>query len=168
MFVKFEVKMTTKAMHDFLLYHTYSHMSGLIGAVFGVVTLGLGIRMWGQGDYNAAMMMFMFSSLFLIVTPFSLKSKAKTQVKKTPMFQNPISYELNEEGITTSQGDARTSVKWSELNKAVATNKSIIIYITRVRAFIFPRTDLGEQYTAVVQMVSTHMPPAKVKFRSVR
>ena len=31
MSVKFEVKMTDKIMYDFLLYHTYTHMSGLLG-----------------------------------------------------------------------------------------------------------------------------------------
>ena len=31
MSVKFEVKMTDKIMYDFLLYHTYTHMRGLLG-----------------------------------------------------------------------------------------------------------------------------------------
>ena len=44
MSVKMDVQMTPRAMYDFLLYHTYSHLSGLIGAIFGVVVLGLGIR----------------------------------------------------------------------------------------------------------------------------
>ena len=43
MSVKMDVQMTPRAMYDFLLYHTYSHLSGLIGAIFGVVGLGLGI-----------------------------------------------------------------------------------------------------------------------------
>ena len=40
MSVKFEVKMTDKIMYDFLLYHTYTHMSGLLGAMIGVLALG--------------------------------------------------------------------------------------------------------------------------------
>ena len=43
MSVKFEVKMTDKIMYDFLLYHTYTHMSGLLGAMIGVLALGMGI-----------------------------------------------------------------------------------------------------------------------------
>lgn len=167
MSVKMDVQMTPRAMYDFLLYHTYSHLSGLIGAIFGVVVLGLGIRAMAQGDYTAGMM-FSFAAVFLVMTPLTLKSKAKAQVKTTPMFQKPITYELTEEGITISQEDQQTEVKWEEFQKAVSTNRTLILYITRVRALVFPKEALGEQYTAAVQMISTHMAPAKVKIRQVR
>ncbi|MGO5052577.1 YcxB family protein [Lachnospiraceae bacterium LCP25S3_G4] len=168
MTIKLQVKMTTKAMFDFMLYHTYHHFSGLFGSVFGVVTLILGVRSWRMEDYSSGLILFMFAFLFLIFTPFTLRSKAKKQVEKTPMFQEEIHYEFNEDGIITSQGDAKTSVAWKELVKAVSTNHSIIIYITRVRAFIFPKEALGEEYPAVVEMISTHMPPAKVNIRHVK
>ena len=167
MSVKMDVQMTPRAMYDFLLYHTYSHLSGLIGAIFGVVVLGLGIRAMAQGDYTAGMMFFFFAAVFLVMTPLTLKSKAKAQVKTTPMFQKPITYELTEEGITISQEDQQTEVKWEEFQKAVSTNRTLILY-TRVRALVFPKEALGEQYTAAVQMISTHMAPAKVKIRQVR
>ena len=166
MSVKMDVQMTPRAMYDFLLYHTYSHLSGLIGAIFGVVVLGLGIRAMAQGDYTAGMMFFFFAAVFLVMTPLTLKSKAKAQVKTTPMFQKPITYELTEEGITISQEDQQTEVKWEEFQKAVSTNRTLILYITR--ALVFPKEALGEQYTAAVQMISTHMAPAKVKIRQVR
>ena len=159
MSVKMDVQMTPRAMYDFLLYHTYSHLSGLIGAIFGVVVLGLGIRAMAQGDYTAGMMFFFFAAVFLVMTPLTLKSKAKAQVKTTPMFQKPI---------TISQEDQQTEVKWEEFQKAVSTNRTLILYITRVRALVFPKEALGEQYTAAVQMISTHMAPAKVKIRQVR
>ena len=54
MSVKFEVKMTDKIMYDFLLYHTYTHMSGLLGAMIGVLALGMGINYMLSGDSMAA------------------------------------------------------------------------------------------------------------------
>ena len=75
---------------------------------------------------------------------------------------------MTEEGITISQEDQQTEVKWEEFQKAVSTNRTLILYITRVRALVFPKEALGEQYTAAVQMISTHMAPAKVKIRQVR
>ena len=41
-----------------------------------------------------------------------------------------------------------------------------ILYTSRVNASIFPKKDLGEKSSAVIQMISTHMPPRKVKIRS--
>lgn len=34
--LEFDVKVTPSAMYDYLLHHTYSGMSGIIGTVFGV------------------------------------------------------------------------------------------------------------------------------------
>ena len=70
--------------------------------------------------------------------------------------------------VEVSQEDEKMMNPWGEFTKATATSKSIIIYVTRVRALIFPKECLGEQYEAVVKMISTHMPPAKVKIRHVR
>ena len=53
----------------------------------------------------AAMPAFILAALFLVVTPVSLKGKAKTQVQRTKMFQKPLEYELSEEGVTVRQGE---------------------------------------------------------------
>ena len=64
------------------------------------------------------------------------------------MFQKPISYELNEEGIRISQDEQSVLNEWGDFRKAVSTGQSVIIYVTKVRALIFPRESLGEQYAA--------------------
>lgn len=167
MAVKFEVKMTDKIMYDFLLYHTYTHMSGLLGAIIGVLALGMGIHYLLAGDTMAAMPAFIFAVLFLIVTPVSLKGKAKTQVQRTKMFQKPLQYELTEEGVTVRQDDLEVTNKWGDFSKAVSTNHAVILYVTRMRALIFPRESMGEQYEPAVKMISTHMPPKNVKIRHI-
>ena len=50
--IKFEVKMTKKAMFDFMLYTSYTSLSGIVGVIFGGVTLVLGIRQCMFGSYN--------------------------------------------------------------------------------------------------------------------
>ena len=156
MSVKFEVKMTDKIMYDFLLYHTYTHMSGLLGAMIGVLALGMGINYMLSGDSMAAMPAFILAALFLVVTPVSLKGKAKTQVQR-----------LSEEGVTVRQGELEETNKWEDFSKAVSTNRAVILYVTRMRALIFPRESMEEQYEAAVKMISTHMPPKNVKIRHI-
>lgn len=167
MSVKFEVQMTEKIMYDFMLYHTYTHMSGLLGAVIGVISLGMGVKYIAQGNAGAAMPAFLFAVLFLIVTPMSVKGRAKTQVKSAKMFKKPLSYELSEEGVTVRQDDLEVTNKWGDFSKAVSTNRAIILYVTRMRALIFPKESLGDQYEATVKMISTHMPPKNVKIRHI-
>ena len=50
--IKFEVKMTKKAMFDFMLYTSYTSLSGIVGVIFGGVTLVLGIRQCMFGSYS--------------------------------------------------------------------------------------------------------------------
>ncbi|MEF9942007.1 MAG: YcxB family protein [Lachnospiraceae bacterium] len=166
--VKFDVQMTTKAMYNFMLFHTYSTFGGVLGAVFGVIAVILGVRAALQGDYTAMATFFFMGVLFLLMTPITLRSKAKAQVKGTPMFQKPISYELLEEGVKVSQDGQEVVNSWKDFSKAVSSGGAIILYITRVRAIIFTREAMGEQYATVVEMISTHMPPSKVKLRQVR
>ena len=97
--IKFEVKMTKKAMFDFMLYTSYTSLSGIVGVIFGGVTLVLGIRQCMFGSYSTAATFFLFAAIFLIGNPLHLKARAAEQVMRSPMFQKPISYELNEEGI---------------------------------------------------------------------
>lgn len=163
MAVKFEVQMTKSAMFDFLLYASYTSLTGIMNVVVGFVTLGVGINKIVQGDISSSMIFFMFATVFLIGNPINIKVRASEQVLRTPMFQKPLCYELTEEGVLVSQDDQSASNRWEDFRKVVETKKSVIMYITQKRAIIFPKECLGEQYDAAVEMISTHMPAKKVK-----
>lgn len=167
MSVKFNVKMTEKYMYDFMLYHNYSHISGLFGAIVGVFALGIGINSVTKGDMPTAALCFLVAFMFLVATPGTMKTKAKQQVKNAETFQKPLEYELTEEGVTVRQEEAENTIAWGDFWKAVSTNNSIILYVTRVRALIFPKECMGDQYEEAVKMIHTHMPPAKVKIRHI-
>ncbi len=165
MSVKFEVKMTAKYMYDFMLYHQYTHVSGLLGGIIGVIALGLGITTMMDGEASAAMPMFLVAVLFLVVNPMTTKQRAKTQVERA--FKEPLTYEFTEEGVYVSQGETRVLNKWDEFAKAVSTQRSVILYITKLRAIIFPKECMGEQYEAAIKMIHTHMSSSKVKIRHI-
>lgn len=165
--IKFEVQMTTKAMTDFMLHTCYTSLSGIAGVVLGGLCLVFGIIQIADGALSNGGMLLMGAILFLVVNPVQMRTRAAQQVKTTPMFQKPIMYELTEEGVRISQGDASTINEWENFRKAVSTGTSLILYISKVRAIILPREALGEQFPAVVKMVSTHMPAKKVNIRHV-
>ena len=72
---------------------------------------------------------------------------------------------MTDEGIFVSQGETEETQSWEKCYKAVSTSKSIILYTSKNTASIFPKKDLGEKKDALIQMISTHMPPNKVKIR---
>ena len=167
MSVKLTVKMTEKYMYDFFLYNTYSSISGILGPVVGVIALMMAINSFMSGGFTAAMPAALIAVLFLVVNPISLKAKAKMQVQQSQMFQKPLEYEFNETGITVRQDDMEAVNEWSEFSKAVSTQKCVILYLNRVRAFILPKECMGEYYEEVLKMIHTHMPPSKVKIRHI-
>ncbi len=167
MSVKFKVQMTEKYMYDFMLYHNYTSMSGLMSAVAGVLCFVVFTQNALKGEAGSSLVWLMCAILFLVVSPYTMKTRAKSQVQNTEMFQKPLEYEFTEEGITVRQDDQEMTNAWTDFTKAVSTQKSVILYLGRVRALIFPKECMGEQYEEVIKMIHTHMPPAKVKIRHI-
>ena len=81
--IKFEVKMTKKAMFDFMLYTSYTSLSGIVGVIFGGVTLVLGIRQCMFGSYSTAATFFLFAAIFLIGNPLHLKARNRSVMNLT-------------------------------------------------------------------------------------
>ena len=167
MSVKFQVQMTDKYMYDFMLYHNYTHASGLTSAIAGVLCFAVFLTKVTDGDMQSSIIWLMCSILMLIINPQNMKSRAKMQVKNTPMFQKPLEYELHDEGITVRQEEAESVITWEEVTKAVSTGKSVLLYLGRVRALIFPKECMSEQYEEVLKMIHTHVSPQKVKIRHI-
>lgn len=155
--VEVDVKITAGDLYDYMLMHTYNSAAGLIGSAFGAVLIifALGKQEW---------MFLVLGIVMLVYLPWTLFVKSRRQAL-SPMFQQPLHYVLDDEGLTVSQGDEEGKMAWVDMYKAVSTTRSIILYTSPVNATIFPKRDLGDKKMAVIEMISTHMPPAKVKIR---
>lgn len=116
-------------------------------------------------DAGKGIMYLLLGVVVIAYTPLSLYLSAKKQIKLSPVFKEAITYTFTEEGLTSSQNQTTTEAPWNTMVKAVSTSKSIIIYTGRNRATILPKEAMGEQYENVLQMISTHMEPSKVKIK---
>lgn len=157
--VEFDVKITAGALYDYMLYHTFTGASGLLGAAVGAL-LVVAFFM------NAGVLCLIAGLVILAYLPWTLFLKSKKQYLSNPAFKEPLHYRMTDQGIEVSQKGETQGQKWEDMYKAVSTPRSIILYTSRVNASIFPKKDLGEKSSAVIQMISTYMPPRKVKIRS--
>lgn len=156
--VEFDVKITPGVLYDYMLYHTYTSASGLIGAVTGAL-LVVAFFM-GRG-----VLCLIAGIVILAYLPWTLFVKSRQQYLANSAFKESLHYRLTEEGMEVSQQGEAQSQKWEEMHKAVSTPRSLIIYTSPVNASIFPRKDLGEKAPLVIEIISTHMSPKKVKIR---
>lgn len=156
--LEFDVKVTSDALYDYLLYHTYTSFSGMLGTLVGALL----IIVFVSTKYP----IYLIAGIVLIgYLPCTLFVKAKQQALNTPAFKKPLHYKMTDEGVSVSQGDSEEMQGWDSCVRAVSTSKSIILYTSRTTASIFPKKDLGDKKDALIQMISTHMPPKKVKIR---
>ena len=65
-----------------------------------------------------------------------------------------------------SQNGETQHQDWENMVKAVSTSRSIIVYTSKVNATILPKRVMGDKKTDVIEIISTHMPPKKVRIRS--
>ena len=153
------VKIEAGDLYDYMLMHSYNSPAGLVGSAFGalLVVFAFATKQW---------IFIVLGLVMLLYLPWTLFIKSRSQILGNPSFQEPLRYILDEEGLTVAQGDAREKMAWEDMYKAVSTGRSIIVYTSRVNATIFPKRQIGDRKTAVIEMISTHMPPAKVKIRS--
>ena len=157
--VEFDVQMNSNILYDYMLHHTFSSFAGIMGSVVGALFLVVA--------YMDRQMLFLIAGVVILAyQPWSLFLKSKQQMLNNPAFKKPLHYKLTEEGIEVSQDDEIQNQKWEDMYKAVSTGNSVIVYTSRINACIFPKKDLGEDKYKVIEMISTHMPPNKVKIRS--
>ena len=156
--LEFDVRITANILYHYMLRHTYYSASGLLGTVAGALMM---VYYFSQGG----VIFLIAGAVILLYLPWTLFIRSKQQMVNTPAFKEPLHYRLTEEGVEVSQGGEAQMQKWEDMHKAVSTQRSLIVYTSKVSASIFPKRDLGELAPQVIQMISTHMPPAKVKIR---
>jgi len=155
---EFDVHMTASALYDYNMYHTYSGLAGIVGTAFGAMLLVI----FAANRQPA----FLFAGLVVIFySPVALFINSRKQAKLNPMFKNPLHYVMDDEGVTVSQGDEEISVSWDQMLKACSTNQSLLLYTSKNSAWVFPKAELSEKKYDIIEMISTHMDPKKVKIK---
>lgn len=157
--IEFDVKMTASALYDYMLRHAYASMSGLLGTIAGALLVVAYFMMEGGILYLLA------GLVILLYLPWTLFVRSRKQILANPAFKEVLHYQLDEEGITVSQKEVTETIPWEAMQKAISTGKSIIVYTSKVNAFIFPRKDMGALTIAVIEYIFIHMAPEKVHIK---
>lgn len=156
--IELDVKIEAGDLYDYMLRHTYSSAAGVMGSTFGalLILLAIATERWA---------FIVLGAVLLLYLPWTLFLKSRKQVLSNPSFQKPLHYVLDDTGITISQDEDSVQYFWEELYRVVSSGRSIIVYTSRVNATIFPKRQMEDKKSAVIEMISTHMPPNKVKIR---
>ena len=96
-----------------------------------------------------------FGLLFIFYIPWDLKRKAKKQIEKNPVYAKPIHYILDEEGVTTTQGENKATVEWNNFGKIKVTKKSMILYMRNRNACVLSKEVFGEDFDKAYEWIKS-------------
>lgn len=152
--VTFQVLITGKDMFDYNVYHNYRHFQGIISLLLGIVMLAVSVMaIRAEGNISYILITGFLGLFFTVITPVRIYFKSIQQVKLTPSFQKTIQYTISTEKLLIEQDDAKAVLPMEDVVKAVDTGNSIVLYVSSLRAYIFPKRELGEQLPEVVQII---------------
>lgn len=156
--IEFDVTMTTNKMYDYMLKHTFTSFSGIMGEILGMILV--------VGFFTTGKWMYLLAGVVCVLyQPVALYTRSKRQVASNEVFKEPLHYILDENGVTVKSGENEDSLEWNSMYKAISTNHSVILYTNRVSACIFPKEDMGDLKDDVVKMICTHMDPKQVNIK---
>lgn len=150
----FYVDLKVNDLYAFTMRHTYCSISGIFGLLISFGSL-LSCAIMFPSLSNATRFALLFVGLlFTVIQPLMLYAKCKKQIKMNKSINAPLQYILSGDGICICQKEESAEVRWEDIRKVVYTKRGIYLYMSPVRAFIFPAEQCGEDYEAIRAMVS--------------
>ena len=155
--IDFDITLRTKELFLFTLRHTYFSISGVFSLIISLGSLFICLV-----EFQAAtiMALLFIASLFTVIQPLMLYIKCRMQIKKSDNINSSLHYTLSDQGITVRQNEQEAAVKWYDIRKVVQAKQGLYLYMSPVRAFIFPKEQCGSQYenirSAVLEQMEKH------------
>lgn len=146
--VQFDSKISEQDLYEFNLHHVYTSSQGIISLVAGGIGIGAAIVSFGTVDMFYTVAYVILGILFLIYLPVTLKIKSKSQLAMSPVLQGTLHFSMEDDGIVVTTDvvaegqDNKAVLPWKNVYKIVTTKKSLLIYSSRVNAYIIPKNQV--------------------------
>ena len=152
--IELNVKIGTKELFSFLMKHTYSGLSGVIGLVISVAALVLFLLGFAEGDPFRIVVLLFLASLFTIVNPAMLWVKAKGQSVKNPLYKDELHYFLNEKEVGLNVNGKKEVIEWSRIMNCKKTKSVYILYTTKIHAILLPVSGMNENKEKIDDLIA--------------
>ncbi len=161
--IKFSVQMTEKEVYRYTLYHVYHSFSGIFGlclSAIAIVNLALNFNEISDQAKTILIIIGLWST---VLDPLMMKSRCKSQFKRTKAYEKPLQYCVDANGVTVSQNEESQTIAWDKLLKVVETKSQFLVYSSRIHAFIFPKSMMDGQESDMRNIVVCNTQGTNVK-----
>ncbi|MCC8168443.1 MAG: YcxB family protein [Clostridiales bacterium] len=163
--IEFDVQLSDKDLFRFNMRQAYTGLQGWISVVFAVVVFALSIEGFRQGAYGSAAMYIVIGIFVLLYVPLELRRRAKRTFKKDEVISGKLHYSFSDKCILVRQGEESAELPWDSVYKVVSDKHQLLVYSSRINAYVIPRDQIAEQYDAIRELAVKVMPSHRVKLR---
>ena len=164
--IDFDVQLTEKDLLRFNIRQAYTGLQGWISVIFAVVVFGLAGQGLGQGAYGSAAMYVAIGVFVLLYVPLELRRRAKRTFKTNEQLSQKLHYSFSDDAIRVRQGEETGELPWNLVYKVVSNKQQLLIYSSRINAYVIPREQVAEQYDAIRELAGKALPANRVKLKS--
>lgn len=162
---EFDIQLQPVDMYRYNLYHTYTSLSGYLSILLSLIAFAAAVKTWGEVTLVYTVIYLALGVLLLFYVPVTLYLRSKQQVLASPVLKNVLHYTVDDTGVTTSQGEASSTLAWDQVYRVVATKHNILICINPRNAFIIPRAQVAEEYQTIRQIAKKHLEKYRFKMK---
>lgn len=160
-----KIQMKTAYLFDFLFWHSYHGIYGVINVGFSIAALVFLACGFGEGNAVATAALWLLAALFTIINPLLLYRKAASQMKKVPMFQKPLYYDLSEQAFTVRQETESATTEWDKVLLIRETKKNIVLYLGAANAVVLPKEEFSNNVSEVKALIKNAIPEVARKLK---
>ena len=171
---KFSVNIRAEDLRYFNLYSFYHRPMGFFMTLIGVIMLISTQWMFLGGSIvlQDEIIMTLIALVVLCYMPLSLTFRAKRALAANPIFQAPLNYSLEEEGLRfyteldLGKGvDTESKLRWENVYKIVRTRHELLVFSTQVNAFVIPMREIGSQYDTIRDIFKEHVKAHRLELK---
>lgn len=162
---EFDVKLTEKDLYSFNIYQTYTGSQGIISILIAIIVWVMGGVCFSRGQIPYGIMYLAGGLVILAYIPLSLKTKVKLTMKTNDALSKPLHYDVSENSISVSQGEETAELAWDRIYKLVANEKRILVYSSRVNAYIIPAEQIGSEYDSFISIAKSKLEKYRLKVK---
>ncbi len=157
--IKFSVKFRVKDLYLFNLYHTYTSLRGLFTIIIGIVLI---VVVALRADDIGPSTLAFYGALvlaYILYNPIILYMRSKQRIFASEVFSEPLSFEVDEEGIRVSSPAVEEPelLSWNQIYKVKATRNYVYVFTNTVNAYILPKEVLAEKLGPFYELCQKHI-----------
>lgn len=160
-----DVQLKTVDMYRYNMYYAYTSFSGYFALIMAGVAFVMACRAWDRTGPVYTALYSALGALFILYIPGTLYLRSRQQVLSSPVLSRSLHYVIDDAGVTTSQGEASSTLAWEQVYRFVVTKHNILVCMNPRNAFIIPRDQAAGQYGAITQLAQAHLEAYRLKLK---